>query len=257
MVRVPRIGRVQEAGLATLEWLLVVAAVAGLVALAVVLVQRVVDDTAGEVSASTPRLAAAAVAALEVERNARAATSAAPRTATWSDWAEHFTAKCARLMILYEDVALEVDAAFAAPTADSGTDPISGAALAAATEAASSPSRPQVKCNIVTPGVVAAADAPPPLRTIDDFRADARAIADAAARLRPGDTWATWKAHFEPLCSDLASTYAHLGINAVSAFNWPVDQLDPSAAVTQDLLDAASTAPPANGRPQIRCEVDQ
>ncbi|MCY3953501.1 MAG: hypothetical protein OXG69_13300, partial [bacterium] len=91
----------------------------------------------------------------------------------------------------------------------------------------------------------------------EDFRLAARAIADAAARLRPGDTWATWKAHFEPLCSDLAAEYAHLGINVLSHFNKPADQPDPGAAVTQDLLDAATTAAPGNGRPQIKCEADR
>ena len=79
-------GRGGEAGLVALEWLLVVAALAGLAALAVVVVQRVVDDTAEQVGASQPRWAAAALAALEVERQARAATVADPHTATWADW---------------------------------------------------------------------------------------------------------------------------------------------------------------------------
>ena len=54
-----RRGRADESGLTTLEWLLIVAAVAGLAALAVVLVQQVVDDTAEEISSSSARGTAA------------------------------------------------------------------------------------------------------------------------------------------------------------------------------------------------------
>ena len=235
-----------------LEWLLIVAALAGLAALAVVLVQRVADDTAEQISASPARRAAAALAAVEVERRARAATAASPHTATWVDWERHFSARCARLAILYRDIDVEMDAAFAPPTAAGGADPVSEAALVSATEAGATGSTPQVRCNISGPGGAAA-----PLPTIEDFRLAARAIADAAATLRPGDTWATWKAHFEPLCGDLAVTYAHLGINVLSHFNKPTDQPNPAAAVTQDLLDAATTAAPANGRPQIKCDADR
>ncbi len=50
-------------GLTTLEWLLIVAAVAGLAALAVVLVQNVVDETAEQIAGSSARITAAQVAA--------------------------------------------------------------------------------------------------------------------------------------------------------------------------------------------------
>lgn len=239
-----------------LEWLLVLAALAGLAALAVVLVQHVADDTAEQISASPARRTAAAVAALEVERQARAATTANPRTATWADWESYFSARCARLVILYGDVLVEVDAAFAWPTSADGADLIREAALVSATESDPTGSTPQVRCNVDEPdGAVTAAA--PPLPSIEDFRLAAQAIADAAAMLRPGDTWATWKAHFEPLCSDLAVAYAHLGINVLSHFNKPADEPNPGAPVTQDLLDAATTAAPGNGRPQIKCAADQ
>lgn len=240
-----------------LEWLLVGAALAGLAALAVVLVQQVADDTAEQISASPARGTAAAVAALEVERQARAATPANPRTATWADWEDHFSARCARLAILYRDVAVEMDAAFAWPTTAGRADPISEAGLVLATEAPPTASAPQVRCNVDEPEGAVTAEAPPPLPSIEDFRLAAQAIADAAAMLRPDDTWATWKAHFEPLCSDLAAAYAHLGIKVLSHFNKPADQTNPGAAVTQDLLDAATTAAPGNGRPQIKCEADR
>ncbi len=67
-----RRGRTDERGLTTLEWLLIVAAVAGLAALAVVLVQNVVDDTAEQISGSSARGTAAQVAAERISREQRA-----------------------------------------------------------------------------------------------------------------------------------------------------------------------------------------
>ena len=66
-----RRGRADESGLTTLEWLLIVAAVAGLAALAVVLVQNVVDDTAQEISSSSARGTAARIAADRITGKAR------------------------------------------------------------------------------------------------------------------------------------------------------------------------------------------
>ena len=68
-----RRGRADESGLTTLEWLLIVAAVAGLAALAVVLVQNVVDDTAEQIGGNSARGTAARVAAERITREARAA----------------------------------------------------------------------------------------------------------------------------------------------------------------------------------------
>ena len=68
----PRRGRRRnDRGLTTLEWLLIVAAVAGLAALAVVLVQNVVDDTAEQIADSSARLTAAEVAAAEITEDAK------------------------------------------------------------------------------------------------------------------------------------------------------------------------------------------
>lgn len=245
-----------------LGWLLVVAAVAGLAALGVVVVQGVVDDTAEGVGASSARLTAAVVAAGEVERRARAASAADPRAATWVDWEGYFSARCERLAILYSDVVVGVDAAFGRPTAVAGDDRISEGVLASATEEEPTGSVPQVRCNVGEPevavgDVVVADDAVSPLPSVEDFRLAARAVADAAAMLRPGDTWGAWKAHFESLCSDVGFTYRLLGIEVLSAFNWPSDVFDPGAGVTQDLLDVATAAPAADGRPQIQCEVDE
>jgi hypothetical protein len=158
------------------------------------------------------------------------------------------------LAILYRDIGVEVDAAFARPVAAGAADPVGEAALVSATEAGATGTAAQVRCNIAASAVAAAAPSPQP--NIVDFRRDAEAIAVEAAVLRSGDTWAMWKAHFEMRCSGLAVDYALLKIDVQSVFNWPKDQPDPNAAVTQDLLDAATTAAPASGRPQIQCEVD-
>ena len=92
-----------DVGLTTLEWLLIVAAVAGLAALAVVLVQNVVDDTAQQISGNNARLTAAQVAAeaiindTESDAEKRSACNrlsitysdafadAPPRTSLWTD----------------------------------------------------------------------------------------------------------------------------------------------------------------------------
>ena len=66
--------RRDDSGLATLEWLLIVAAVAGLAALAVVLVRNVVTQTADEIAGSSARLAAATLEAADITEKALAQT---------------------------------------------------------------------------------------------------------------------------------------------------------------------------------------
>ncbi len=61
-----RRGPVRDAGLTSLEWLLIVAAIAGLAAVAVVLVQTVVDSTAENMADHNPRQEAADFAANEL-----------------------------------------------------------------------------------------------------------------------------------------------------------------------------------------------
>lgn len=106
-----------ERGLTTLEWLLIVAAVAGLAALAVVLVQNVVDDTAEEISGNNARVTAARVAADRINSDAideivtTATTdgSTPPKyTATGlANINSEFNSKCARLSITYSDAEVE------------------------------------------------------------------------------------------------------------------------------------------------------
>ena len=82
-----------DRGLTTLEWLLIVAAVAGLAALAVVLVQNVVDETAEQISGSSARLTAALVAAQEITDDLEGSSDA--------DKIAQQKQKCERLQITY------------------------------------------------------------------------------------------------------------------------------------------------------------
>ena len=106
--RLPR-GRADESGLTTLEWLLIVAAVAGLAALAVVLVTNVVDDTSEQISGSSARVTAARIAADSIANDAKADGDDQPADAkTYSEWASYYTQKCNRLSITYGDAGVVV-----------------------------------------------------------------------------------------------------------------------------------------------------
>ena len=106
--------RDDESGLTTLEWLLIVAAVAGLAALAVVLVQNVVDRTAEQVSSSSARYTAAVVAAQQIIDNAnRPAAEQPPGAKKWGDWKNYYNAQCRRLGITYNDAGITATPGFA------------------------------------------------------------------------------------------------------------------------------------------------
>ena len=155
--RLPK--RRDDSGLTTLEWLLIVAAVAGLAALAVVLVQNVVSDTSEQIAGSSARKTAAQVAASTVEEEAKnpkisqfltavdaAAPTAAESLPAWAAWDNYFTAKCERIKITYSDADVEIDNVFAAPVMASL---FTTAFLAAAQEAdqAAGTTVAQAKCN--------------------------------------------------------------------------------------------------------------
>ena len=92
-----------DSGLTTLEWLLIVAAVAGLAALAVVLVQRVVGDTGEQISGSSARETAAKVAAARVTDEARADLA----LGTDQDEVDaQYGRECRRLRVLYSDAGI-------------------------------------------------------------------------------------------------------------------------------------------------------
>ena len=105
--------RRDEDGLTTLEWLLIVAAVAGLAALAVVLVQNVVDDTAEQIGGSSARQTAARVAASQIKDRALVADASSVTSSTASTRqtqleavAAPFKADCDRLNITYSDAGI-------------------------------------------------------------------------------------------------------------------------------------------------------
>ena len=104
--RLPK--RPDDRGLTTLEWLLIVAAVAGLAALAVVLVQNVVSDTSEQIAGSSARLTAAKVAADEIiaaAKNVPDQTGTATEAiAKYEALAADFGTDCNRLKIIYGDV---------------------------------------------------------------------------------------------------------------------------------------------------------
>ena len=95
-----------ERGLATLEWLLITVAVAGLTALAVALVQSRVEDTAAQISESEARLAAAVHTAWTVENDARDASTA--DFELWDDWERRFSQDCSLIAVVYADIEIEV-----------------------------------------------------------------------------------------------------------------------------------------------------
>ena len=95
--------RADERGLTTLEWLLIVAAVAGLAALAVVLVSTVVGDTSEQIAGSSARLTAARLAGSEITLDAETDVPAGGLTAH-ADKAAKYEKLCNRLQITYSDI---------------------------------------------------------------------------------------------------------------------------------------------------------
>jgi type II secretory pathway pseudopilin PulG len=88
--------------LTTLEWLLVVAAVAGLAALAVVLVQSAVSDTADQLSQVNRRQVAFDVATTELTDRWAGESPASPEDA--ERFNRDYAADCRELAIIYADV---------------------------------------------------------------------------------------------------------------------------------------------------------
>lgn len=132
----------------TLEWLMIVGAVSGLAALAVVLVARLVDETAEGSGGVTANRSAAEAAASQIEEQAR--TFVAPDDggfATWNDWDRHFTARCTRLQVLYSSIGAELDAEFAPPFGKGDKEPTPGELAVAAPAAPTLADEPaQIRC---------------------------------------------------------------------------------------------------------------
>ena len=139
--------RRDDSGLTTLEWLLIVAAVAGLAALAVVLVQNVVSDTSEQIAGSSARRTAAEVAASSVESEAKtletADTNSGGRFDSWQKWINYFDAKCERIGITYSDAGISMDSEFLG-----STDAITPTEAATADESNADAAIPNAKCNL-------------------------------------------------------------------------------------------------------------
>lgn len=97
----PAEGRRGDSGLTTLEWLLIVAAVAGLAALAVVLVQRVVSDTSEQIAGNSARQTAAKVSGAQITDKAKAAL--ADPDLDDAEVHDKYRLECRRLLVLYAD----------------------------------------------------------------------------------------------------------------------------------------------------------
>lgn len=108
--RLPERYRRDDSGLTTLEWLLIVAAVAGLAALAVVLVTNVVGDTSEQIAGRSARYTAAEVAAQSIEDDPDLTESEKQK-------------RCNRLEITFLDAAENgIDATYTQNTANDPAD---------------------------------------------------------------------------------------------------------------------------------------
>ena len=141
---VPRRG---DSGLTTLEWLLIVAAVAGLAALAVVLVQSQVEDTAEQISGSEARAASAVHSAFSVESDAKGAS--AGDFATWADWESRFTQRCSQIAVLYADAEVQmVHNEFNGVTGGGTFDAAAAVIAAAADDLPATATKAQAQCEV-------------------------------------------------------------------------------------------------------------
>ena len=126
---------------------MILAAVAGLAALAVTIVARTVGETGDQLADSDPRLAAAKIAGEEVVHDA--ASAAADRFDTWGAWQEHFRRRCTHLVTLYIDTGAEVTVnEFRPPQGAAASDPFDAALARSADEQPPGPGRPQAACEV-------------------------------------------------------------------------------------------------------------
>ena len=133
--------------LTTLEWLLITAAVAGLAALAVVLVQAYVEDTGDRIANPNPRVTSAIHSAFEVETRAKAASAA--DFDLWADWERHFRERCSLIAVLYADAEVEViNNNFIRATGGTTFDVVAAGYAALADEQQPTTGKAQVQCSV-------------------------------------------------------------------------------------------------------------
>ena len=143
-----RVGRQRgDRGLATLEWLVIVAALTGLAALAVVLVQSRVADTVERISGSEAHLAAAVHTARAVENDARDASEA--DFEMWADWESRFSRECGLIAALNASINVEVvHNNFHRATGGTAFDAAAAGHAAAGDEQPATASKAQVQCKV-------------------------------------------------------------------------------------------------------------
>lgn len=136
-----------DAGLTTLEWLLIVAAVAGLAALAVVLVQNVVGDTSEQISGNNARVTAAQLAAKQVADEAVKAGN--DSTNLGNDLASinaKYARECRQQGIFYADAGVQTT--WSPGTESSGAWDNEPECTVSARSAAASPAAPGTPTNL-------------------------------------------------------------------------------------------------------------
>ena len=127
------------------------AAVAGIAALAVVLVQNVVSDVSEQVAGSNARFVAGQLAGDQIEVEAARPIEDQPRTVKdWDDWERHYATKCKRLKITYGDAGVEATPVFKKPTGAGDMAKFSDPVLAKANDKEVEASKPQASCAITT-----------------------------------------------------------------------------------------------------------
>lgn len=114
-----------ERGLASHEWLLLIAAVASFTALAVFVLAETVDDAAARAGADDlARLASARRDAALIENEAVTIVPAEWRMVSWGEWADHFAKRCRNIHYAYRAHGYTVVTAFKPPVRLSESDPI-------------------------------------------------------------------------------------------------------------------------------------
>ena len=136
-----------DSGLTTLEWLLITAAVAGLAALAVVLVQAQVEGTADQVANPDSRMTSAIYSAFDIETGAKSV--AAGDFDSWADWEIQFRERCSLLAALYGDAEVEVvHNSFNRAAGGTAFDSAAAGYAAAADEQPATAAKAQVRCEV-------------------------------------------------------------------------------------------------------------
>ena len=157
-----------QRGLASHEWLLLIAAAAGFTALAIFVLAETVDDAVDRAGADDPaRLASARREARLVENEAVTIHSVGEgedwQLRHWGEWQDHFTTKCENIGNAYRAHGFKVTAAFEPPVKPGTTEeerrkiPMftgkeiendAAEALAAADPDDPQARKPQVKCRV-------------------------------------------------------------------------------------------------------------